>query len=45
VHSTKVTITKRVLATGAEIVYRSASNFICITRSLASRFVDEIALV
>jgi hypothetical protein len=30
---------------GAEIVFRPASNIICITRSLASRFVEEIALV
>jgi hypothetical protein len=30
---------------GAEIFFCPASNIICITRSLASRFVDEIALV
>ncbi len=30
---------------GAEIVSRPASNIICITRSLASRYAEEIALV
>jgi len=30
---------------GAEIIFRAASNIICIPWSLASRFVDEIALV